>query len=217
MREPEDDPASCAGKRTQKQFTLKIRRQLSIVADPFVTPRSEVGEPFRMTLRARGGSGTFAWSLASGWLPAGIRISPDGSTTGTPRKPGTYRFTATVKDTEGRTLAWKTELSVAPRLRVQTPRLPAAQVGRRYRADLNVLGGVTPTVWKVTHGRLPRGIRLASTLGRLTGVPTEGGTQVVTLEVRDGLKVRSVKSFRIVVGSKHLQPGTTLSARATVP
>ena len=54
MREPEDDPASCAGKRTQKKFTLKIRRQLSIVADPFVTPRSEVGEPFSMTLRARG-------------------------------------------------------------------------------------------------------------------------------------------------------------------
>ena len=155
MREPDDDPASCAGKRTQKQFTLKIRRQLSIVADPFVTPRSEVGEPFRMTLRARGGSGTFAWSLASGWLPAGIRISPDGSTTGTPRTPGTYRFTATVKDTEGRTLAWKTELSVAQRLRVQTPRLPAAQVGRRYRADLNALGGVTPTVWKVTHRSPP--------------------------------------------------------------
>ena len=69
MREPTNDPANCAGKRTQKQFTLKIRRQPWIVSIPAVTSRSEVGVPFRSELRARGGSGIFAWSLASGRLP----------------------------------------------------------------------------------------------------------------------------------------------------
>ena len=34
MREPADDPANCAGKRTQKQFTLKIRRQPWITSIP---------------------------------------------------------------------------------------------------------------------------------------------------------------------------------------
>jgi large repetitive protein len=201
MREPEDDPANCAGKRTQKQFTLKIRRQPWIVS-PVVPPRWEAGVPFRMTLRARGGSGIFDWSLASGRLPEGLRIFADGSIAGTPRAPGTYRFAAQATDTDGRTLSWTTELSVAPRLRVQTRRLPPAQAGRRYRADLTAAGGVAPTVWTLTRGRLPRGVRLASALGRLTGAPTKAGTHFVTLEVRDGLEVTNARTFRIVVGRK---------------
>ncbi len=200
MREPADDPAHCAGKRTQKQFTLRIRRQPWIAASPAVSPRWEVGIPFRMRLRARGGSGIFAWSLASGRLPEGLRIFPDGSVAGTPRSPGSYRFVARAKDTEGRTLSWSIELQVAPRLRVLTRRLPPAQTGRKYRADLTAIGGVTPRAWRLTHGRLPRGIRFAASLGRLTGVPAEAGTQFVTLEVRDGLKVSHRKTFRIVVG-----------------
>ena len=144
----------------------------------------------------------FAWSLASGRLPEGLRMFADGAIEGTPRTPGTYPFTARAKDTEGRKLDWKIELSVAPRLRVQSQRLPTAQIGRTYRAELAAVGGVAPTLWKLTSGRLPRGIRLASKLGRLTGSPTEAGTHVFMFEVRDGLKVTNTKSFRIVVARK---------------
>jgi hypothetical protein len=202
MREPTDDPAHCAGKRTQKQMTLRIRRQPWIVSSPAVTPRWEVGVPFRMTLRARGGSGMFAWSLASGRLPAGLRILSDGTIAGIPRTPGTYRVTAKARDTEARTVDWSTELAVAPRLRIRTRSLPQAQTGRRYRAELSAVGGVAASVWSLNGGRLPRGIRLQSTLGRLTGTPTEKGAYVVTLAVRDGLKVVSAKSFRIVVAAR---------------
>jgi Putative Ig domain len=213
MREPIDDPTHCAGKRTQKQFTLTIRRQPWIVPSSAVTPRSEVGVPFRMAPRARGGSGIFAWSLVSGRLPAGLRIFADGSIAGTPRSPGTYSLTARARDTESRTLDWSTELSVAPRLRVRTLRLPPAHIARRYRAELATVGGIGPTIWKLTHGRLPRGIRLHSRLGRLTGTPTDAGRYVVTLEVRDRLKVVRTKSFRIVVGGKRRALAHEESAR----
>jgi hypothetical protein len=199
MREPEDDPANCAGKRTQKKFTLKVRRHPWIVSSPVVPPSLEVGIPFRMTLRARGGSGIFAWTLAVGQLPPGIRIGVDGLIAGTPRTPGIYRFAARAKDTEARSLIWQTKVSVAPRLRIRTQRLPAAKIGRPYSADLSAVGGVAPTVWKLTRGRLPPGIRLAPLLGRLTGAPRQVGTYVVALEVRDELDVKYVKRFRIVV------------------
>jgi large repetitive protein len=199
MREPTNDPAHCAGKETQKQFTLKIRRQPWIVSFPAVTPRSEVGVPFRAALRARGGSGLFAWSLASGRLPEGLRLFADGSIEGTPRSNGAYRFTARAKDTEGRTVAWKVELTVASRLRVHSRQLPRAQTGRRYRADLDSLGGVGPTTWTLTRGRLPRGLRLESARGRLVGSPTEAGTYIFTVEVRDGLRVTGNRALRIVV------------------
>jgi hypothetical protein len=199
MREPADDPANCAGKRTQKRFTLKIRQQPWIVSTPAVPPSLEVGAPFRMTLRARGGSGLFAWTLAAGRLPAGLRIAVDGSITGTPRAPGTYRFSARAKDTEARSLIWQTKASVAPRLRIPTQKLPAARIGRAYGVDLAAVGGVSPTVWKLRRGRLPRGVRLAPALGRLTGVPKEAGTYVVSFEVSDGLKMRNARTLRIVV------------------
>jgi len=199
MREPEDDPANCAGKRTQKQFTLKIRRQPWIVSTPPVTPQSEVGMPFHMTLRARGGSGIFAWALAAGELPDGLRLGVKGSIEGTPRVAGTYHFEAKSRDTEARSLSWETTLSVVPRLRIRTQRLPAATVARFYSADLTATGGVAPKVWKLTRGRLPRGIRLAGALGRFTGTPQETGSHLVTVEVSDVLKIKSTKTFSIVV------------------
>lgn len=199
MREPADDPANCAGKRTQKQFTLKIRRQPWIVSFPALTSRSEVGVPFRTALRARGGSGIFVWTLASGRLPEGLRLFSDGTIEGTPRSNGTYRFTTRAEDTEGRAVEWKVELAIASRLRVHSRRLPRAQTGRTYGADLASVGGIGPTTWKLTRGRLPRGLRLESARGRLTGSPTEAGTHVFTVEVRDALRVTVGRAFRIVV------------------
>lgn len=171
MREPRDDPANCAGKTTQKKFTLKVRRQPWIVSTPAMPPHSEVGIPFRMTLRARGGSGIFVWKVAGGRLPPGVRVGVHGTIAGIPWTPGTYRFVASAKDTEARSLIRQMKISVAPRLRIRTQRLPAAEIGRRYSADLSAAGGVAPTEWKLTHGRLPRGMRLASALGRLAGLP----------------------------------------------
>ena len=199
MREPEDDPANCAGKRTQKQFTLTIRRQPWIVSTPAIPPRSEVGMPFRMILRARGGSGIFAWVLVGGKLPTGLRLGADGSIMGTPRISGTYQFEAKATDTESRSLRWAATLSVAPRLLIRTQRLPPATFGRFYSADLTAVGGVAPKVWKLTRGRLPRGIWLVSALGRFTGTPKESGRHLVTVEVSDGLKVKYTKVFSIVV------------------
>ena len=199
MREPTNDPAHCAGKETQKQFTLKIRLQPWVVSFPDITSRSEVGVPFRTALRARGGSGIFAWSLASGRLPEGIKLFADGSLEGTPRSNATYRFTARARDTEGRTVGRKVELVVAARLRVPSLRLPRAQTGRTYSAELASVGGIGPNTWKLTRGRLPRGLRLESRRGRLTGAPMEVGTHVFTVEVRDGLKVTVSRTFRIVV------------------
>ena len=202
MREPGDDPAHCAGKRTQKQFTLRVRREPWIVVLPETTPRSEVGVPFRMTLRARGGSGIFAWSLASGRLSEGLRLFADGSIEGTPHSSGAYRFTARARDTEGRTVGWKVELAIAPRLRVRSRSLPRALTGRRYSAELGATGGVGPTTWRLTHGRLPRGLRLDPARGRLTGSPSEAGTHGFTIEVRDGLRVTAKRPLRIVVATR---------------
>jgi large repetitive protein len=198
MREPQDDPAQCAGKRTQKQFTLKVCSQPGIVSSPAVPPRAEVRVPLRMTLSWCDGVGPLTWTR-SGVLPAGVTLRGDGSIAGVPKAAGTYRFTVTATDIRSRVTRFGGRISVAPTLRIRTPQLPPARVGRLYRAKLAETGGITPKTWKITRGRLPRGIRLDPVRGVLTGNAEKAGTHRVTVAVRDGLRVRATKTFTLVV------------------
>lgn len=199
MREPENDPASCAGRRTQKQFTLSVRNPVSVVSAPVAPIRSEVGAPFRTILRARGGTGIFAWAVVGGELPPGVNLTRHGTIVGAPRAPGTYAFTARARDTEKRTTSWAGTLQVAPRLLIRTQRLRAARVGRRYSVELAAAGGVDPKTWRILRGRLPRGISLAANMGRLTGIPKVAGSYRIHVRVRDRLGVESTRSFTLAV------------------
>jgi hypothetical protein len=199
MREPQDDPANCAGKRTQKQFTLKICDQLGIVSSPPASPRAEARVPFRMALSWCGGIGKVTWTVSTGDLPAGLTLRQGGSLTGAPRRAGTYRFTATATDIQRRAASHALAISVAPSLRLRTQRVPAARVGREYRTRLKAIGGVAPRIWTVERGRLPRGLRLDSALGVLVGTPTRPGAHRITVEARDRLDVKTKTTLTIVV------------------
>lgn len=199
MREPQDDPATCAGKRTQKEFTVVIRRAPWVASVPARPPGPEVGLPFGMALRARGGSGGFAWGLTEGRLPPGLRLDRDGSIVGAPRAAGTFRFVAQARDTEARSVSWPATLVVAERLAVRTRPFPAATVGRGYAAGLRAVGGVAPTRWRLASGRLPPGIHLARETGRLGGTPTKAGTFRFAVEVGDRLGATSQRAVAIVV------------------
>lgn len=203
MREPQDDPANCAGKRTQKQFTLKICNRLGIVTSPAFAPLAEVGVPFRMALSWCGGGGRLAWGVSAGGLAPGLTLRPEGSIAGVPRVAGTYHFNATATDVQGRAARYAGTIAVAPNLRVRTQKVPAASVGRTYRAQLRAIGGVAPKIWTVERGRLPRGLRLDAALGVLVGTPRTRGTHRITVEARDGLDVKARATFTIVVLTSH--------------
>lgn len=176
-------------------LTMDVRAALAITAPP--APKSEVGVPFTTKLNATGGTGTYTWTLA-GTLPPGLALATDGTISGTPQVAGTYRFTATATDTETRVASYAGVLTVAPKLAIRTLRLRPAKVGRLYRQTLQTTGGHLPKKWKV-KGRLPRGIRFASALGVFAGTPQKAGRYRVTVEVTDALKVKSKKTFTLVV------------------
>jgi hypothetical protein len=64
---------------------------------------------------------------------------------------------------------------------------------------LTAIGGVAPKVWTVERGRLPRGLRLDSALGVLVGTPRMSGAHRITVEARDGLKMKAETTFTVVV------------------
>ena len=199
MREPQDDPEHCAGKRTQKQFTLTICRELGIVPSPLQPPRSERGVRFGMTLSACEARGTVRWNVSAGALPPGLTLRLNGTIAGIPRAAGVYRFTATATDALLQKLEYMGTITVAPALRLASRRVAYARVGRSYRAALVAQGGVKPFVWKVVRGRLSPGLRLDSARGILGGTPRKAGTYELALEVRDALGVRARRTLQVHV------------------
>jgi hypothetical protein len=184
-------------------LTLDVRQPVAIQATkPFAAggaaTRWEVGVPFAGKLNATGGTGAYTWSLATGALPPGMTLAPDGTVSGNPTAAGSFRFTVGLADDQGRTASYPALVAIAPKLGIKTLLLRPGKVGRLYKATLKTTGGVLPTKWKIT-GRLPRGIRFASKLGVLTGTPKRAGRYRVTVEVTDALKVKSKKTFTLVV------------------
>ncbi|HXJ62807.1 MAG TPA: PQQ-binding-like beta-propeller repeat protein, partial [Actinomycetota bacterium] len=74
-------------------------------------PSGQATAPYRLSLKATGGTTPYAWSIESGSLPAGLQLSSPGLITGTFSAIGSSSVTVRVHDKAGdavsKTLAWK--------------------------------------------------------------------------------------------------------------
>ena len=62
-------------------------------------PGGRTGTPYTATLTATGGSGAYAWSVASGALPPGVSLATaTGLLSGTPTQSGTFGVTLSTRD-----------------------------------------------------------------------------------------------------------------------
>jgi len=61
-------------------------------------PPLDAGVEFHILLHASGGAPPYVWSVASGDLPEGITLTPEGLLAGRPTKPGAFAFTLRVED-----------------------------------------------------------------------------------------------------------------------
>jgi hypothetical protein len=193
-----------ASRKHSQTYSLTVRQPLTVAAPkPFATSPAptlwEVGAPFSSKLTPSGGSGTYTWAIASGSLPTGLALGPDGTVAGTPRTAGVYRATLRVSDSDGRTFDYAANFGVAARLTVSTLLLKPGKVGKLYRSRVASTGGVVPKTWRITAGKLPKGVRFDRQLGVLSGTPTKAGRYRLTFQVTDSLKVVAVKTLRIDV------------------
>jgi putative Ig domain-containing protein len=65
---------------------------------PVTLPKAFVNARFQFQLHAQGGSQPYHWTIASGDLPPGIKLSNSGSLEGTPTSTGEFHFVVTVAD-----------------------------------------------------------------------------------------------------------------------
>ena len=69
---------------------------LAVVDSP--PPPIEIGVEFHTLLHATGGVPPYVWSVASGDLPEGITLTPEGLLAGRPTKSGAFTLTLRVED-----------------------------------------------------------------------------------------------------------------------
>jgi streptogramin lyase len=58
-------------------------------------------------------------------------------------------------------------------------------VGKRYKAQLQVKGGVAPYRWKMTSGTLPKGVKLNASTGLISGTPGAKGKFPIVVQATD--------------------------------
>ena len=185
------------GSRTDVQtYTLPVVQPLALAKPD--APAAEVGEPFSLQLAATGGRQPYTWSAEG--LPSGFKLDPaTGVISGTPEAASSAAVTVKVTDSLGLTQTVQVDLPVAARLAITKTTLASAKVGRRYSARIQAVGGVAPRAWRIVGGRLPAGLKLDATTGRITGTPLKAGTYRFRVRAADALRVASTAPFVLKV------------------
>jgi hypothetical protein len=75
---------------------IAAQAPLAVVDEPL--PPITAGVDFHVLLHATGGAPPYVWSVASGELPEGINLTPEGLLEGRPAKPGAFALTLKVED-----------------------------------------------------------------------------------------------------------------------
>jgi Putative Ig domain len=202
---------------------LQIIGRLTILSTtlPDITPSPNVGVRYNAQLNARGGVGTYLWSLlpGSGPLPPGITLgASNGFLSGVPTLAGTYPFSVQV-DNSGppqQTATQSYSLTITNDLTV----LPfngyfSAVVNKPYQTTLQVLGGQPPYAWSfVGKSQLAPGLSLDPSSGIITGSPTTVGSFQTAFQVTDSSspQPQTVKAdiFTIIVNKQLYFNDTTL-------
>ena len=173
-------------------------------------PAGEIGAAYTFKLSGNGGTGTYAWSVSAGALPAGLSLSSRGIISGTPSAAGSQAVTVELSDTDDDTATAAFTLSIAAAPTISSAPLPAATVGESYSVQLAAASGTPPYNWTVMSGPLPLGLVLLSD-GLLSGIPSALGTTVTTIQISDGFGLRASAAFTIVVQESSGPPAEYLT------
>ncbi|MHC4662205.1 MAG: Ig domain-containing protein [Planctomycetota bacterium] len=164
----------------QRLFLLQVKPRADF---EFVTqelPPIKANTPYTFESTARGGKEPYIWRLVAGKLPQGIEfLSGQGRLTGLarPEDIGTYRIKIEASDSQRPAQASSREFKLVlvkeKPLEVKAEDLIESVAGRHYEHELSASGGKPPYRWKLARGRLPEGLQLNATNGRITGSPVK--------------------------------------------
>ncbi|KVP75381.1 Ig domain-containing protein [Burkholderia ubonensis] len=170
------------------QYSYDLKSRLTVSGDPQYTPAQ------------------VTWSVASGALPSGLQLQPDGTITGVPNAEGTYPFAIKASYLSKSGQQGYQVIVGAIVVKLANASLPNGKYNVPYSFDfkpyLTVDGDAAYTgagpVWSVVSGSLPSGLTLDASTGVLSGKPT-GTTAGASFTVQATYKTKSGQAAYTVV------------------
>ncbi|MDH6284816.1 YncE family protein [Prescottella agglutinans] len=173
---------------------LEVKGAPTVAGTP---PRGAAGKPYNYTFTKTGYPAP-KLKVATGTLPAGVTLSPEGVLSGTPTVGGRFEFTVRGSNGIGAdaVLPVVLDLNEVPHVS-GTP--PNGVVGQSYRHTFTISGYPAPSV-TVTGGTLPAGLTLTGD-GVLSGIPTASGRFGFTITASNGIGSDSIMPVLLEVTS----------------
>lgn len=176
------------------------------------TPAAATGAPsaaYIDTIRARGGSGPYAFSIVEGALPTGLTLdAATGAISGTMPAAGS-KFRIRVTDSSSPANTAEKAFTIVPSGQVTTVSTPpVGSTGSPYSFDID--GALGTAGFALALGALPPGLTM-DTNGVISGTPTTVGEYHFT--VRQTVSTASVwRSYRVFINSAGTVTGTPRNA-----
>jgi len=153
-------------------------------------PSGVAGVAYTATFAADGGIAPYAYTIASGALPAGLTLAADGTLSGTPTVSGNFNVSIRATDSTTGTPAQIVQaysLQIAsPLITVVPTALADATRGTAYTVDFSASGGSGGYTFAISSGTVPAGLTM-SAAGNLSGTPTAAGTTTFDVVATDNL------------------------------
>ena len=177
--------SNALGEATQA-FTLTVTESPAITSPNRATFELGKANAFQVTAS---GYPAAQITLASGKLPRGVTLSPDGRLSGIPSggTNGTYQFVLKAANGASPDATQEFTLVVGQAPAITSPDKVTFVTGQNGVFQIRTTGSPAPTL-SIVEGVLPKGLVLDST-GKLSGSPAEGtgGIFKVTLESNNGV------------------------------
>jgi hypothetical protein len=140
------------------------------------TSKAAVSAAVTTGVKAVGGRAPYVFAF-EGALPPGITLDPaTGALTGAGTSAGRFSSTITVTDATGAKVSVPWSFTILPLLDFRKGKgLTVGKVGRLYSARIPVSGKDAKTAQFAISGKIPPGLELDETTGRLTGTLLKAG------------------------------------------
>ncbi|MDP9193280.1 MAG: putative Ig domain-containing protein [Acidobacteriota bacterium] len=208
------DSNGCTG--TSATYTLVIACQTITVNNP-ANANGTAASPFSETFTATGAIGATTFTLASGTLPAGLTLAPNGVISGTPTQTGSFGITVTATDANlcTGTSATYTIIIGCQTITVTNPANTAGTVSAAFSETFTQTGAIGTATF-TTASTLPAGLTLA-TNGGLSGTPTEDGSFPIVVVVTDSNGCTGTSAtYTLVIGCQTITVTNPVNTNGTV-
>ncbi len=186
------------GVTATQSYTVIVSAVFSIsTASPI--PAGALNQLYGLLFGTTGGSGGARFTILNNAPISILNMVPaTGRYEGLPVSSGTYSFTVSAVDTDGRTAqgAFSHTIGGPP---VLSPTVPGGTISQAYSAALIVAGGTAPYLFQLASGALPPGLALAPGTGVISGTPTSIGTFNFSVTVTDSSGLNHTQSYALPI------------------